>query len=387
MKNSNADSIPYHFLKIRTLFPLLIIVILLFSCTNQKSTPSVTAELKPVDPGASFETKALLSNLLEYQDTAIMFGHQDDLAYGIGWWAGEFESDVHLVSGKFPAVFGWDAGEIGQERNIDSVLFEDMQRWMISVFEKGGINTLSWHLDNPVTGGDAWDVTPAVYAIIPGGELHEEFKRTLDVLASFLEGLKTREGTVVPVIFRPWHELNGSWFWWGRNNCAVDEFLLLYKFTVEYLRDVKGLHNLLYCFSTDRFSTEEEYLERYPGDQYIDLLGYDDYHSFTSLPEVEKGLNSLRILAKLGGEKNKPFALTETGLEMIPVPDWWTENVLRGIASDSMARKCSYMLVWRNGRPDHYYAPYPGQVSADDFKKFEKDPFTWFLEDLPEMYR
>jgi mannan endo-1,4-beta-mannosidase len=44
------------------------------------------------------------------------------------------------------------------------------------------------------------------------------------------------------------------------------------------------------------------------------------------------------------------------------------------------------MLVWRNGRPDHYYAPYPGQVSAEAFKEFEKDSFTWFMEDLPDFY-
>jgi mannan endo-1,4-beta-mannosidase len=149
---------------------------------------------------------------------------------------------------------------------------------------------------------------------------------------------------------------------------------------------VKGLHNILYSYSTDKFASEEEYLERWPGDDFVDLIGYDDYHNFAQKETVEKGINSLRILARLGQLKNKPFALTETGLEMIPVEDWWTENILKEIKSDSMARKASYFLVWRNGRPDHYYAPYPGQLSADDFIQFERDTFTWFLEDLPNMF-
>lgn len=372
--------------KVRQLF-VFSLVLMLMACGNQSDRSEKYSEISMVDPDATAETRALMANLLKYQDEALMFGHQDDLAYGIGWWGEVFNSDVQMVTGKYPAVFGWDLGEIGQDRNIDSVLFSDMQRWMIEACEQGGINTVSLHLDNPVTGGNSWDTTPAVHAIIPGGELHEQFKVTLDVVAVFLERLRTGDGTYVPVIFRPWHELNGSWFWWGRDNCSVEDFKKLFRFTVEYLRDEKGLHHLLYSYSTDRFSGEEEYLERYPGDEYVDLLGYDDYHSFTRKSEIPNGINSLRILAELSKEKDKPFALTEMGLESIPVPEWWTEHVLGPIKADSLARKASYMLVWRNARLDHHYAPYPGHVSEEQFKIYEADPFTWFLEDLPDMYQ
>mgnify|MGYP001042378082 CR=1 FL=1 len=365
---------------------LLIIAISLMSCSNRNTGGYAVQTVSMADPDATEETVALYKNLLDHQTVAMMFGHQDDLAYGIGWWGGEFNSDVQLVTGKYPAVFGWDAGEIGQERNIDSILFSDMQRWMIEVFERGGINTLSWHLDNPVTGGDSWDVTRAVESILPGGELHDQFRTTLDQLADFLNGLKTAQGVFVPVIFRPWHEHTGSWFWWGAGNCTMEEYVALYRFTVEYLRDVKGLHHLLYAYSPDRFRGEKEYLERYPGDAYVDMLGYDDYHSFNRKSSIKEGLENLRIVGRLAAARNKPFALTETGLETIPVPEWWTEHVLGPVKADSIARNLSYMLVWRNGRPDHYYAPYPGQVSEKEFLKFENDSFTWFLEDLPAMY-
>lgn len=358
----------------------------LVACSNQNRGNVTTAGAGTIDPDATPETKALFHNLIKYQEEAMMFGHQDDLAYGIGWWAMEFESDVHRVTGKYPAVFGWDAGEIGQERNIDSVLFTDMQRWMIRVYERGGINTLSWHQDNPVTGGDSWDRTPAVHAIIPGGELHDQFRKTLDDLAVFLSGLKTEEGTMVPVVFRPWHEHTGDWFWWGAGNCTVEDYIALYRFTVDYLRDEKGMHHLLYAYSPDRFKDMNEYMERWPGDDYVDLLGYDDYHSFALQETVPEGVRSLRLIAVAAEEKGKPFALTETGLERIPDSAWWNVHVLEPVKSDSLARRLSYMLVWRNGRPDHYYAPFPGHSSADAFRAFEADPFTWFLDDLPPMY-
>ncbi|MFC2089806.1 glycoside hydrolase family 26 protein [Bacteroidota bacterium] len=370
----------------KIVFGLIFLALLFGQACRTNTGESAKQEVVTVDANATVETKALMYNLLHYQDDAIMFGHQDDLAYGIGWWAEEFQSDVQLVSGKFPAVFGWDAGEIGQERNIDSVLFSDMQKWMIEVFERGGINTLSWHLDNPVTKGDSWDKTPAVYAIIPGGELHEEFKSTLDDLAAFLEGLKTKEGIYAPVIFRPWHEHTGDWFWWGTGNCSTEEYKALCRFTVEYLRDVKGLHHLLYAYSTDIFDSEEEYLERYPGDDYIDMLGYDDYHQFKTEASIPDAIHSLQFIAGLAGEKNKPFALTETGLERIPDPYWFTEKVLNSIKADKLARKASYLLVWRNARLDHHYVPYPGHPAEEEFRKFEQDPFTWFLEDLPDFY-
>ena len=162
---------------------------------------------------------------------------------------------------------------------------------------------------------------------------------------------------------------------------------MLFKFTVEYLRDEKGLHHLLYSYSTDKFSTYEEYMERWPGDEYVDLIGYDDYHNFAEKESVHKGINSLRILAALGDSLNKPFALTETGLESIPDPLWYTEHVLESIKNDDLARKASYMLVWRNFDTKHHYAPYPGHASEEEFKKFEADEFTWFLDELPEMYK
>jgi len=103
------------------------------------------------------------------------------------------------------------------------------------------------------------------------------YKSWLDKVAVFLQSLKGKHGEYVPVIFRPFHELNGSWFWWGGKNCKSSEPIQLWKFTVSYLRDTKNIHQLLYAFNTDRFSSEEEYLERYPGNEWVDIIGFDIY--------------------------------------------------------------------------------------------------------------
>ena len=73
--------------------------------------------------------------------------------------------------------------------------------------------------------------------ILPGGSRHETFKSDLKIIADFAHNAKNHVGELIPIIFRPWHEFDGNWFWWGRNHCTVEEFKELYRFTVTYLRD------------------------------------------------------------------------------------------------------------------------------------------------------
>jgi mannan endo-1,4-beta-mannosidase len=95
-----------------------------------------------------------------------MFGHQDDLAYGIGWWAQVDHSDVKAVCGDYPAVFDWDLGDINRQNNLDGVNFDNMIDWMRQINDFGGIITISMHLDNPVTDQNAWDNSEAVSSIL-----------------------------------------------------------------------------------------------------------------------------------------------------------------------------------------------------------------------------
>ena len=351
-----------------------------------------------VDPHATPETRALFVNLRRLAGKALLFGHQDDLAYGVRWFAEPGRSDVKETAGSYPAVYGWDVGGLERDfgANLDSVAFEQQRGWIAEGYRRGGVITLSWHMRNPVTGGNAWDTAQAVPAILPGGTQHEHYKQWLDRFADYAKTLRARgrsgSGEVLaPVIFRPFHETSGAWFWWGARHATADEYRQLWRFTVEYLRDRKGVHNLLWAYSTDVFDSKEAYLERYPGDAYVDVLGFDDYQSVRT--PATRGLfaHRLRDVVELAEARGKIPALTETGVEAIPDSMWWTGTLLAGIASDSVGRRIAWVLVWRNASFErehryHFFAPYPGHPSAADFVRFREDSFVRFEDELPDLY-
>src|SRR5947209_20201067 len=130
-----------------------------------------------VDPHATPETRALFVNLRRLAGKALLFGHQDDLAYGVQWFNEPGRSDVKETAGSYPAVYGWDAGGLEADlgANLDSVAFERQRGWIAEGYRRGGVVTLSWHMRNPVSGGNAWDTTVAVPAILPGGAQHERY--------------------------------------------------------------------------------------------------------------------------------------------------------------------------------------------------------------------
>lgn len=215
-------------------------------------------------------------------------------------------------------------------------------------------------------------------SILPGGEKHELYLTWLDRLAEFLNGLQTEKGTYIPVLFRPFHEHTGSWFWWGKNLCTVENYQSLWNFTVGYLQNEKNIHHLLYTYSSDRFDSIDEYLERYPGDELIDVLGFDIYDRGVYYKESLK--NCAEKVSQLAMEKGKVATVSETGGPIAINHRWWTEvlDVLKPY-------DLSYVLVWRNPfKPtDHgNFAPSKGSPDAPDFMKFYSDPETIFQKDL-----
>jgi mannan endo-1,4-beta-mannosidase len=201
--------------------------------------------------------------------------------------------------------------------------------------------------------------------------------------------VKGGDGKLVPMIFRPFHEFDGGWFWWGKPHCTKEEFLTLWRFTVSYLRDSMQVHNFIYAFSPDnRFDTEEQYLDRYPGDRYVDMVGVDNYGDMgRDRYDLEAATKKLKIVSDYAIKTGKLAAFTETGLESIPNPDWWTGTLLKVMKGHGL--ELAYVLVWRNDirSPTHFYAPFPGQVSVPDFMKFYDDPYTLFEKDLRNIYK
>ncbi len=347
------------------------------SCLLIAISIGAIAQQLPIDKQATIQTVRLYNNLKKLMQKGVLFGHQDDLAYGVGWKYINGRSDIKDVTGDYPSVYGWELGhlEIDKPVNLDGVPFDKMKQFIREGYERGGVITISWHLNNPLTGKSAWDpVAGTVASILPGGLRHGLYKSWLDKLANFMFSLKGKNGEFIPVIFRPFHELNGSWFWWGSKHCTPNELKQLWWFTVTYLRDEKQLHHLLYAYNTDRFNSVEEYLERFPGDDWVDVIGFDIYQrggengNEDFIRQVDNCLTTLTVIAE---EKNKIPALTEFGFNGMPDKNWWTNTFLRAIEPHQI----SYVLAWRNAGSksdggSEYYIPYKGHGSEADFVEF-----------------
>ncbi|NIJ55086.1 glycoside hydrolase family 26 protein [Dyadobacter arcticus] len=348
-----------------------------------------------IDKKATKETKALYKNLGLLAKEQILFGHQHATEYGHGWFGDEERSDVKSVTGSHPAVIGIDfSGLSGRSQDAMIRTSEALRRNVLDTYNRGGITTAAWHFSNPASGGGFYwkdSVSVAAMALIkPGGSHHEKYKEILKNVASFANSLKGNDGTLAPLLFRPYHEFDGDWFWWGKGHTSREDFISVWRFTVSYLRDSLNVHNFLYTFSPDnKFSSEAEFLERYPGDEWVDMVGMDNYGDFgrDGKYNLEAGLKKLKIVSDYAKKAGKLAAFTETGLESIPNPTWWTETLLKTLKAEKM--NLAYVLVWRNDAksPTHYYAPYPEQVSAPDFMKFYNDPYTVFEKDLRNIYK
>lgn len=370
-------------MKINLLIPVLIIIVT--SCIPEYNSLEFQKKLKVslVDTFATKETVLLFHNLKKLSDHKIIFGHHDDTAYGVGWY-GKDSSDVKSVVNSYPGLYGWDFSHFTLN-NVNPVKIY-IRKLVREAYKRGGINTFCWHYNNPVTDGLFYDTTIAVRKILPGGGFYLKYLRALDSIAFFANNLKDSTGKLIPIIFRPFHEFDGSWFWWGKKFCSKEEFILLWRTTVDYLRNKKGVKNFLYAYSPDRnFYTEEEYLERYPGDEYVDVFGMDNYYDFVPDGDgLESIKNKLKIITKLAKKKNKIAAFTETGLEGIVNPKWWTEKLLKVIDDDSI--KIAYVMVWRNANETHHYAPYKGHPSAENFVEFVFSPKILLEKHLPNLY-
>ncbi len=351
--------------------------------------------VKLIDKKATSETKALFRNLKKLSEKYTLFGHQHATEYGHGWEGEEDRSDVKSVTGSHPAVIGIDIGAFTNSNTDWAIKYKErVRKTAEDTYNSGGVITIAWHFSNPVSGGGFYWVDtlskPAVRYLIPGGEAHDLYKGILKGIADWAKSAKGKDGKLVPMIFRPYHELDGDWFWWGRKHCTVDEFTYLWKFTVTYLRDSLDVHNFIYAFSTDnKFISEEQYLERYPGDEWVDLVGIDNYGDMgrNGSYNLPAAIQKLKIVSDYARKKGKLAAFTETGLESIPNPNWWTGTLLKVMKAEKM--NLCYVLVWRNDRnsPTHYYAPFPGQVSVPDFLSFYNDPYTLFEKDLKKIYK
>jgi mannan endo-1,4-beta-mannosidase len=335
-----------------------------------------------IDIHATPETKNLYANLRKLAPDHLIFGHQNTVVSGIGWTAddpADWQSDVQKAVGDFPGLYGFDF--------IDGINIR--KRQVEEVFRRGGIVTISWHAENPVTGGNYLDLRGnALHAILPGQSHHEIWRKKLDEVAAFFNALEVA-GIKVPVIFRPFHENTNGSFWWSDKSAAHADLVAAWQYTVSYLRDTRHVHNLLYAYSPTRpvqLGGLDD--DRYPGDAWVDIVGFDLYWGTGDMSKII--LENCRAVVQFASAHGKVAAITEAGvgkgISNATINDWFTRCILNPVSGDPVAKNVAYWLTWRNHSATHHWVPRPGEPLYDDFVTFYKDGTTLFQGNLPNVY-
>ena len=469
----------------KKIFAALLLTGILFTAKN---TIALTSG-DPTDKLATPETKALYNQLKAASGQQIMFG-QYYLAK-ISTWEDPYgtNSQCYKITGKVPLILHVD---------YKSDQWRTISKWTDQLkahYSKGGVIMVSWHMQNWVTDGDMRDLTGnPIVNILPGGSARTKYLAALDGFANYFLNLKDANGKLIPVIFRPYHENDGGWFWWGNTSGAnvsttsvtsttsntsggkisyfsndasltrvrvhytVDwgkigskvkiggtwnyngtydvsnltpttfdiahgwqlgewnntkkywtsswtspagtlssntAYVALWKDLVTYLRDKKGVHNLLYCYSPEIIIGFAYDGPLYPGDTYVDILGLDNYaKTITSSAFKATPLSRLQTLRDLSVAKNKPFGLCEGLRNEYPnkvvsdpnsdgiYPKYWTEQLINPILADSKAKYASFVMVWHSnpGSTNKGWGPVKGYADEQSFRNISNNPKVKFLQ-------
>ena len=396
--------------KIRLLFNILLLF-LIISCDNSETvvvtpTPTVSIDVVTpqnvknymVDKNASTETVALFYNLRNLGKTKIIIGQQD--AFN-SFYQNSGSSDIKKTTGNDPSILGSDFMFITDKDNPNNNWYVQQENKIIQdtkdAYNKGIINTFCWHLREPYNEKSFYSAdmtseqrTDAFKSLLPGGKFNDWYKKKLEKVASVVSNLKDTNGKQIPIIFRPFHEFDGNWFWWGANYCTAEEYISVYRFTVNYLRDTKNVHNILFAFSPDNsYTTPSSYLSRYPGDDYVDVLGMDNYGDFDNKGTSGASLanSKLKLISDLAISKNKIAALTETGYRVTSttpaINNWFSTYLYDAITNNNL--QIAYVMFWSN-TSSGYYVPTPGNSNVADFQNFTLKSKIILQNNISKMY-
>ena len=205
-------------------------------------------------------------------------------------------AQVHEKTGHWPAIIGVDYADFGR----GGLTFKTPNQACIEYWKQGGLVTVSAHLYNPANpkGGGLRDKGVNLDDLLqPGTDTHRRWMQELDILAG---GLKELQDAGVVVLWRPFHEMNGGWFWWGAQD--PDAFIKVWRHMFDYFTRTSGLDNLLWVYGPNHGQNTAKY---YAGDRYVDLVGLDAYTDFVD-PQHIKGYDEVAALPK-------PFGFTEFG--------------------------------------------------------------------------
>ncbi len=270
----------------------------------------------PCNPSASKEARNLMQYIVDISGNSILLGQhtqtrkQEELNY------------IEKITGKLPAICGFELLSYSGNINWDSCNTECLEELYnnlgtienaISWGKRGGIVTMTWHLYSPIGGKDKsfYSINTdfdAEAALLDGTAEHEALLRDLDLVAI---QLKRFQALNIPILWRPFHEAEGNWFWWGAKGTAIAG--KLYRFMYTYYTEVHHLNHLLWVWNAP-------VKEGYPGDDVVDIISRDLYPpayehtshavSYAELTQITSALKPCAI-AEIGTQPDVARVITE----------------------------------------------------------------------------
>ncbi|WP_068610467.1 glycosyl hydrolase [Paenibacillus swuensis] len=318
------------------------------------------------------ETKAEVRNYLSTRAAATnnkvvsgQFAHYGDYAT-----MSTFPSEVYTNTGSWAGMVGVDYAFIFQSGGGKYIKYDQPNQVAREYWKQGGLVTVSAHLynpDNPLLGSKS-ELANETDIFTPGTTTYNNYR---EQLAKIADGLKVLRDEGIVVLWRPFHEMNAGWFWWGQMSTAKYKQLWTEMYT--YFTNTRGLDNLLWVYAPiSNGGTGSEVDDYYPGAGYVDVVGLDVYNSYID-PAHIVGYNELIAL-------NKPFGFTEfgsgDGAGANPAFNW--SNLIGGIKASFP--KTAFFQAWNGNWTIGRYANTNGNLLMND---------SWVanLEDIPAFGR
>ncbi len=289
------------------------------------------------NPNASETTRRLYNYLCDVYGEHIISGQQEYCgSHNYNSWN---DPDTYIKDNE--AEFEYILEKTGEQpaiRGIDFLNYNTTTTWRDDaperciewVNEYGGIATVSWHWNVPVEEGS----TEAAFYVESANATYTTFSITnaltegtwenevlMADIAYIAEQLTKLKDADVPILWRPLHEAEGAWFWWGAE--GPEPCKQLYRLLYDQLTNVYGLDNLIWTWTGYTYETSADW---YPGDDVVDLVGYDKYNAKDGLPNLSSISSTFYSLVQ-STDGEKMVAMTEN--DTIPS----LENLLKDKAA------------------------------------------------------
>ncbi len=300
---------------------LALVSVLLIEHPGGRANQQQEHAIPTANPAASAEAKRQLRYLYEIKGRYTLAGQHnflEDPDY--------YTRRMRDLTGEYPALIGFEMGVVlDHSRDEVDAYRQEVIKEAIAVSRAGSLVTMTYHQALPGeclcwrhvnNGGISRQQFEAI--VTPGTPQYELWAQDVDEVAEYLKQLRDAR---VPVLWRPYHEMNGGWFWWGKQ----PGYQRLWDQMYERFTHVHGLDNLLWVWSPNAPNAYADSFESYyVGHLRADVLAVDIYDNDYKASHHDR-------LWVLGD--GKPIAIGENG----------------GLPAPQLLKDAQHQYVWFMG--------------------------------------